>query len=53
MVETHLLGADMDLYGRSVGLGFVQRVRDERRFDSVEQLHGADRLGRAEDAHAV
>ena len=38
VVETHLLGADMDLYGRSVGLGFVQRVRDERRFDSVDQL---------------
>jgi riboflavin kinase/FMN adenylyltransferase len=38
VVETHLLGAEMDLYGRSVGLGFVQRVRDERRFDSVDQL---------------
>jgi riboflavin kinase/FMN adenylyltransferase len=38
VVETHLLTADKDLYGRSVGLGFVQRVRDERRFDSVDQL---------------
>jgi riboflavin kinase/FMN adenylyltransferase len=38
VVETHLLGADLDLYGRSVGLGFVQRVRDERRFDDVDQL---------------
>jgi riboflavin kinase/FMN adenylyltransferase len=38
VVETHLLGVDMDLYGRSIGLGFVQRVRDERRFDSVDQL---------------
>lgn len=38
VVETHLLGVEMDLYGRSVGLGFVQRVRDERRFDSVDQL---------------
>ena len=38
VVETHLLGVDEDLYGRSVSLGFVQRVRDERRFDSVDQL---------------
>ncbi len=38
VVETHLLGADLDLYGRSVDVGFVQRVRDERRFESVDQL---------------
>jgi riboflavin kinase/FMN adenylyltransferase len=38
VVETHLLGVEMDLYGRSIGVGFVQRVRDERRFDSVDQL---------------
>jgi len=38
VVETHVLGADLDLYGRTVSLGFVQRVRDERRFESVEQL---------------
>lgn len=38
VVETHLLGVEKELYGRSVGLGFVQRVRDERRFDSVDQL---------------
>lgn len=38
VVETHVLGADLDLYGRSIALGFVQRVRDERRFASVEQL---------------
>jgi riboflavin kinase/FMN adenylyltransferase len=38
VVETHLLGVDMDLYGRSIALGFVQRVRDERRFDGVAEL---------------
>ena len=37
-VETHVLGAEIDLYGRAVSIGFVQRVRDERRFESVEQL---------------
>ncbi|HVB38513.1 MAG TPA: bifunctional riboflavin kinase/FAD synthetase [Vicinamibacterales bacterium] len=38
VIETHLLGFNGDLYGRSVRLGFVQRLRDERRFDSVEAL---------------
>jgi riboflavin kinase/FMN adenylyltransferase len=38
VVETHVLGAEFDLYGRTISLGFVQRVRDERRFESVEQL---------------
>ncbi len=38
VVEAHLLGADLDLYGRSIGLGFVQRVRDERRFENADQL---------------
>jgi riboflavin kinase/FMN adenylyltransferase len=38
VVETHLLGTTLDLYGRRLVLGFIQRVRDERRFDDVEQL---------------
>jgi riboflavin kinase/FMN adenylyltransferase len=38
IVETHLLGTDLDLYGRTVAVGFVQRVRDERRFENVDQL---------------
>ena len=37
-VETHLLGYSGDLYGRSVRLGFVLRLRDERRFDDVDAL---------------
>jgi riboflavin kinase/FMN adenylyltransferase len=37
-VETHLLRYDGDLYGRRVRLGFVQRVRDERRFPDVDAL---------------
>ena len=37
-VETHLLGYSGDLYGRSVRLGFVLRLRDERRFDDVDTL---------------
>jgi riboflavin kinase/FMN adenylyltransferase len=37
-VETHLLRYAGDLYGRSVRLSFVQRLRDERRFDDVDAL---------------
>jgi riboflavin kinase/FMN adenylyltransferase len=37
-VETHLLRYSGDLYGRRVRLGFVQRVRDERRFPDVDAL---------------
>jgi riboflavin kinase/FMN adenylyltransferase len=37
-VETHLLRHAADLYGRRVRLGFLQRLRDERRFDDVDAL---------------
>ena len=37
-VETHLLGYTGDLYGKRVRLSFVQRLRDERRFDDVDAL---------------
>jgi len=37
-VETHVLGFEGDLYGRQVRLAFVQRLRDERRFDDVDGL---------------
>jgi riboflavin kinase/FMN adenylyltransferase len=37
-VETHLLGWSGDLYGRSVRLGFVLRLRDERRFEDEDAL---------------
>lgn len=37
-VEAHLIGYDGDLYGRDLSVAFVHRLRDERRFDSVEAL---------------
>jgi riboflavin kinase/FMN adenylyltransferase len=37
-VETHLLGYSGDLYGQSVRLGFVLRLRDERKFDDIDAL---------------
>jgi riboflavin kinase / FMN adenylyltransferase len=38
VVETHIFGFDRDLYGQSIRIGFVQRLRDERRFDSLDAL---------------
>ena len=37
-VEAHLLDYDGDLYGKRLKLDFVERLRDEKRFDSVESL---------------
>jgi len=37
-VESFLLDADLDLYGKHVELAFVQRLRDEQRFNSPEEL---------------
>ncbi|HEY3162365.1 MAG TPA: bifunctional riboflavin kinase/FAD synthetase [Vicinamibacterales bacterium] len=38
MIEAYVLGYDGDLYGRQVRLGFVQRLRDERKFEDVDAL---------------
>lgn len=47
-VEAHIIGMDDELYGKRIRLEFVGRLRDERRFGSVEglveQLH-KDREG--------
>jgi riboflavin kinase/FMN adenylyltransferase len=37
-IETHALGLDRDLYGHTVRLNFIQRLRDERRFPDVDAL---------------
>lgn len=38
VIEVHVLDFSDDLYGRSLRLGFVQRLRDERRFADVDAL---------------
>lgn len=38
LVEAHLLDFDGDLYGERLGVAFVDRLRDEQRFSSVEAL---------------
>ena len=37
-VEAHVIGRSMDLYGRTLRLAFVQRLRDERKFAGIEGL---------------
>ena len=38
LLEAHLLDFDGDLYGQAVKVRFVERIRDELRFDSVDDL---------------
>jgi riboflavin kinase/FMN adenylyltransferase len=39
MIEAYLLAfEDADLYGRTLRLGFVQRLRDERKFEDIDAL---------------
>ncbi len=38
LIETHLLDFSGDLYGRALRIEFLERIRDEARFDSVEAL---------------
>ena len=38
VVETHVMDLDRDLYGVKLRLGFVQRLRDEKKFDDVDAL---------------
>ncbi|HUC73948.1 MAG TPA: bifunctional riboflavin kinase/FAD synthetase [Vicinamibacterales bacterium] len=37
-IETHVFNMDRDLYGMSMRIGFVQRMRDERAFESIDAL---------------
>ena len=38
VVETHIFDLNQDLYGSHLRVGFVQRLRDERAFESLELL---------------
>ncbi len=39
--ETHLLGFDQEIYGQPVTVEFLHRLRDEKRFSSIEELKAA------------
>src|SRR5438094_6646994 len=38
LIETHIFDFDRDLYGQRLRIGFVQRLRDERAFESLDAL---------------
>jgi riboflavin kinase/FMN adenylyltransferase len=38
LLEVHLFDIDADLYGRQVEVDFVERIRDEHRFESFDAL---------------
>lgn len=38
LLEVHLFDFDRDIYGCHVDIQFVEKIRDEQRFDSFEQL---------------
>ncbi len=38
LIETYIIDHDEDLYGRQLRIGFVQRLRGEKRFSSTEDL---------------
>ena len=37
-IETHILGFDEDIYGLSLRIRFLRRIRDERKFPSLDAL---------------
>lgn len=37
-VETYILGFDKDIYGHYIKLYFINKIRDEKKFDSLEEL---------------
>ena len=38
LVECHVLDAQFDLYGREVQIEFLRRLREERKFSSIDEL---------------
>jgi riboflavin kinase/FMN adenylyltransferase len=38
LVEAHLIGFDDDIYGQTLRLAFLERLRGEKRFESVDAL---------------
>jgi riboflavin kinase/FMN adenylyltransferase len=52
LIETYLIDRSEDLYGRTLRVAFVERLRGEKRFPSVEELIAQMRID-VEDAKRV
>ena len=44
LIETHIFDFNSDIYGKRLRLEFVERIRDEKRFESVDALVAEIRL---------
>jgi riboflavin kinase/FMN adenylyltransferase len=53
LLEAYLLGFDGDLYGRRLEVGFVARLRDEKRFEDAQALRAQMALDVEQTASAV
>ena len=38
LVETHILNFNEEIYGQKIKVSFLRKIRDEKKFDSVEEL---------------
>ncbi len=39
-IETHILDYDGELYGRKIQIGFLKKLREEKKFKNLEELKG-------------
>ena len=53
LVEAYLIDRDVDLYGRTLAVDFIARLRGERRFENAEDLIAQMQPRRAADARTV
>lgn len=37
-IETHILNFNEDIYGKVIKVEFIERIRDEKKFDSIDEL---------------
>ena len=51
VLEVHVVGFSGDLYGRTLGIEFLERIRDQRRFESAGELAAqiAEDVGRVRE----
>ena len=40
-IETHIFNFDKELYGKHITVEFLKRMREEKKFDSLEELSAA------------
>ena len=38
LLEIHLLDFDADIYGKCISVEFLHKLRDEKKFDSIDEL---------------